>query len=487
MQKKAVVIGAGFSGLSAAAYLAKSGYQVTVIEKNSSIGGRARNFSSKDGFLFDMGPSWYWLPDVFENFFSDFGYKVEDFYELKRLDPSYRVFFDDKHFDMPANLSELKNLFDSIENGAGTKLDEFLAEAKFKYNVAINDLVLKPGLSLTEFFDIKFLTGSLKGDLLCSIRKHVKKFFTSPYLQTIMEFPVLFLGATAQNTPALYSFMNYADLGLGTWYPTGGMHKIVEAMQAICLEQGVQFVLNETVKKVDFNDKTLYKICSESNNYEADVFVASCDYEHFDQSVLPSTHSNYSSKYWDKRTMSPSSLIFYLGINKKIKNIEHHNLFFDKSFDVHAHEIYEEPQWPSEPLFYVSATSKTDNTAPPGMENLFILVPVAAGLEDNEETREYYYEKVLQRLEQHTQEKIKEHVIYKKSYAHKNFQEDYNAFKGNAYGLANTLQQTHMLKPSIKSKKFKNLFFTGQLTVPGPGVPPSIISGKVVAKEIAKT
>jgi phytoene desaturase len=486
MSKEAIVIGAGFSGLSTAAYLAKDGYKVKVLEKNSIVGGRARNFKTDEGFLFDMGPSWYWLPDVFEDFFADFGHKVSDFYELKRLDPSYRVFFKDEPVDVPAYLDDLKKMLEKYETGSGAKLDKFLKEAKFKYGVAVDDLVHKPGLSLLEFVDMNFVTGPFKGDLLCSIRKHIQKFFKDPKICTIMEFPVLFLGATAENTPALYSFMNYADLGLGTWYPMGGMNEIAQAMQKVCIEQGVEFEFDTTVNSVEFNDKTLYKLKTNKGDFAADYFVASCDYEHFDKSVLPKEKSNYSDKYWDSRTMSPSGLIFYLGVNKKVKNLLHHNLFFDESFDVHAEEIYENPQWPSKPLFYVSATSKTDDTAPEGMENLFILVPVASGLEDTEATREKYFKDIMQRLEEHTGEKIEEHIIYKRSYAHKNFKEDYNAFKGNAYGLANTLRQTHILKPSIKNKKVKNLFYTGQLTVPGPGVPPSIISGKVVAKELAK-
>ncbi len=486
MAKKTIVIGAGFSGLSTAAYLAKAGYKVSVIEKHSIVGGRARNFRTDEGFLFDMGPSWYWLPDVFENFFSDFGYQVKDFYELKRLDPSYRVFFDKEFVDIPAMLDEFKQMLEKYEKGSGTKLDKFLKEAKFKYGVAVEDLVHKPGLSLLEFLDINFVTGPFKGDLLCSIRKHIKKFFTNPQICTIMEFPVLFLGATAENTPALYSFMNYADIGLGTWYPMGGMNEIAKAMQKVCEKQGVEFIFDTTVKGVEINDKTLYKLNTDKGSYEADYFVASCDYEHFDKKILPEDKANYSRKYWDSRTMSPSGLIFYLGVSKKIKNLLHHNLFFDESFDVHAQEIYENPQWPSKPLFYVSVTSKTDNTAPEGMENLFILVPVASGLEDSQETRDKYFRDVMDRLEKHTGESIRNYIIYNKSYAHKDFKNDYNAFKGNAYGLANTLMQTHILKPSIKNKKLKNLFYTGQLTVPGPGVPPSIISGKVVAKELLK-
>lgn len=481
MKKKITVIGAGFAGLSSANFFAKDGHEVTVIEKNEMPGGRARKFSAQ-GFTFDMGPSWYWLPDVFEQFFAKFDKQVSDYYNLVRLDPSYRVYFGEQDYiDIPAPLNDFYKLCDSYEAGSGEKIAKFIEEAKYKYKVAVEDLVYKPGLSMMELLDWKFVEGYFKVDLLNPIRDHIKKFIKNERLQTILEFPVLFLGATPQNTPALYSFMNYADIGLGTWYPMGGMNEIAKAMETLAKSQGVNFMYQTSVTGFEKEAGHITRVKTDKETIDTDLVIASADYNHVDRELLTDKDANYSEKYWDSRTMSPSGLIFYLGVNKKINNLLHHNLFFDESFDVHAHEIYEEPIWPSKPLFYVSATSKTDpDTAPEGMENIFILVPVATGLEDNETTREKYFEDLMDRLEKHTGEEIRSHIIFKKSYAHKNFQADYNAYKGNAYGLANTLMQTHMLKPSIRNKKLKNLLYTGQLTVPGPGVPPSIISGEVV-------
>lgn len=487
MSAKAIVIGAGFSGISAASSLRQKGFDVQVLEKNSGLGGRARLFET-EGFVFDMGPSWYWMPDVFDNYFAKFGKKTSDYYELIRLDPSYKVVFgENDYWDIPADLNAFKQLLEKHEPGAGAQLDKFLAQAAYKYQVGINDLVYKPSRSLTEFIDHRLLLALFRMDVFTSIHKHVRRFFKHPKILQLMEFPILFLGALPRNTPALYSLMNYADIQLGTWYPKGGMHKIVEGMVKLAEELGVVFHPSQEVKELVVEQGNITKVVTQDRTYEADLVVAGADYHHVETKLLAAPYRSYTDKYWDSRTMAPSSLIFYLGLNTKLSHLLHHNLFFDVDFMRHAEEIYTRPQWPTEPLFYVSVTSKTDPTAAPeGCENVFILIPVAHNLEDNDAIREKYFDMVMTRLEKHTGQNIRQAIVYKRSYAHNDFKQDYHAFKGNAYGLANTLMQTAILKPSLKSKKVKNLFYTGQLTVPGPGVPPSLISGQVVADEIQK-
>lgn len=487
-RKTVLVIGSGFSGLSAASHLAKAGYSVTLLEKNSSPGGRAREFKTQ-GFTFDMGPSWYWMPDVFERYFNFFGHKVSDFYQLQRLDPSYRVVFEKNHIvDLPASFEELKALFDQHEPGAGKRLQTFMEQAAYKYEVGINDLVYKPGQSLFEFADLRLLYGLLKMDVFTSIHTHARRFFKNDKLLRLVEFPILFLGAVPQNTPALYSLMNYADMKLGTWYPIGGMHKIVEGMVKLARNLGVNIVYNAKVTSFNYSDNRISGVnTSDGKNYQADIVVAGADYHHIDRKVLSHEKSNYSEQYWDKRVMAPSSILYYLGVNKKIDKLLHHNLFFDANFNEHAKEIYTKPSWPSHPLFYASCTTKTDPSgAPEGMENLFLLIPVAPDLKDDDQIQEKYYHMIMERLEAHCGEPIRPNVIYKRAYSHRDFIQDYHSYKGNAYGLANTLLQTAILKPGIKNKRLKNLYYTGQLTVPGPGVPPSLISGKVVADEIIK-
>jgi len=488
MDKKPIVtiIGAGFAGLSAAAVLAKDGFEVIVIEKNEMAGGRARTWE-KDGFTFDMGPSWYWMPDVFENFYQLFGKTTADFYELERLNPSYRIYFGAKDtLDVPSTLEDLYKLFEEIEPNSSKNLDSFLAQAKYKYEVGMNEYVFKPSHSVMEYFDPRLAVSGIKLQLLGNMRKHVHKLFKNEKLRKLLEFPVLFLGATPQNTPALYSLMNYADLVLGTWYPIGGMHKIVSAMQNIAEEQGVKFIFNTEVTKIEVNRQVAEEIVTNKGTFKTDFVIGNADYHHIEQQLLPKANRKYDDKYWNSRTMAPSCLLFYIGLNKKLVNVLHHNLFFDENFDEHAKEIYTEAKWPAKPLFYACCPSVTDRSvAPEDCENLFFLIPIAPGLKDSETKREEYFNLLVKRFKDLTGNDISNSILFKRSYAMNDFIEDYHAFKGNAYGLANTLKQTAFLKPSMKSN-VTNFLYTGQLTVPGPGVPPAIISGQVVAKEIKK-
>jgi phytoene desaturase len=485
MSRSVIVIGSGFAGMSAASFMAKEGWQVTVIEKNNTPGGRARQLKDA-GFIFDMGPSFYWMPDVFERYFNQFGKKISDYYTLQRLDPSYRIYWEDGFTDIPAALAELKKVFESFEKGSGEKLDKFLKEAAYKYNTGINNLVYKPGLSIFEFLDWSVIKGVFRLDIIHSIKKHIQKHFHHVKLQQMMEFPVLFLGALPEDTPALYSLMNYADIIGGTWYPQSGMYSVVDAMYKLAMELGVQFRFEENVKEITVENGVAKKVITSKDSYEADVIISGADYHFTEKELLPVEYRSYSETYWQKRVMAPSCLLYYVGLNKKLKNIIHHSLFFDVPFDQHGKEIYKEPQWPTDPLFYLSVSSVTDPfAAPPGCENLVFLVPVAAGLEgDTEELREKYFQLLIKRTERHLREDVEKFIVYKKSYSVSDFVYDYNSFRGNAYGLANTLMQTAIFKPSCRSKKVKNLFYTGQLTVPGPGVPPSLISGEVVAKQV---
>jgi phytoene desaturase len=487
-RKKVIVIGSGFAGLSASVFMAKAGWDVTVLEKHSIPGGRARQWK-ENGFTFDMGPSWYWMPDVFERFFEKFGKKVSDYYRLQRLDPSYRIYWNQGYTDLPADYSECKALFESIESGAGHKLDLFMKEAAYKYDVGVKKLVFKPGQSLSEFMDIELIRGMFRLDVFSSIKSHIGKYFTDPRLRQMMEFPVLFLGALPENTPALYSLMNYADIKLGTWYPEGGMYSVVQAMHKLAEELNVSFRFSHNVTDLKVHENAVHKVvCDTGEEFGADVVIGGADYHFIETELLAPAFRSYSEKYWESRLMAPGSLLYYIGLDRKLTSILHHSLFFDVPFDTHAREIYETEQWPQNPLFYLSATSQTDPTvAPDGCENLVILIPVAAGLDgDTEELRMKYLETVLKRFASITGEDISNNIIYCKTFGHKDFINDYNAFKGNAYGLANTLMQTANLKPGCRSKKVKNLFYTGQLTVPGPGVPPSLISGEVVAGQVLK-
>lgn len=485
--KKVIVIGAGFAGLSAACHLAKAGARVTVLEKNSQPGGRGHAFGEAD-FTFDAGPSWYWMPDVFERFFAHFGKRVSDYYELVRLDPSYRVFWDDGPTDIPASPDALRALFEKLEPGAGARLDIFLKEAAYKYREGIGKLVYQPGLSPLEFVRIDVISALFRIQLLQSVRKHVRRFFSHPKLLQLVEFPILFLGALPENTPALYTLMNHADMVGGTWYPIGGMGKISEAMHALAVELGVEFRFDTEVREIVCDGRDVRSVRTDLGHFHADAVVSACDYHHTDQALLPSGHRSYTEKYWEARALAPSCLLYYVGVQGRVDGLQHHNLFFDAPFEMHARQLYADaPDWPEEPLLYVCAPTKTDaSVAPEDSENLFILIPVAPGMKDTDAIREKYFRIAIERVERRTGNRFADRIVYQKSYAHRDFVRDYHSYKGNAYGLANTLRQTAFLKPSLRSSKARNLFFAGQLTVPGPGVPPSLISGELAADQVQK-
>lgn len=485
--KKVVVIGSGFAGLSSAAYLAKNGFDVTLLEKNDQVGGRA-SIWQKDGFTFDMGPSWYWMPEVFENHFKYFGKKLSDYYQLQRLDPGYRINYkNNESIDVPANLEALKAEFEKREKGSAVQLEAFLKDAEYKYHTAMADYVNRISDSFTEFLEPKLIVKAFQLSLFSSLRKAVRKRFKNPQLVSLLEFPVLFLGSTPDKTPALYSMMNYADLVKGTWYPMGGMHSIVKGFAKLAEEQGVKILLNHEVTSINSSNSKVVSVTTNQGNFETDYLVSGADYRFTEQVLLQEKDRVYSHDYWEKRTMSPSSLLYYIGVNKQVPNLLHHTLFFDEDFEDHAKEIYDNPAWPKRPLFYMSASSKTDPTvAPEGCENLVLLIPLAPGLKDSEVEREKYFNIMMDRLEARVGMPIREHIVVKRSYAMNDFEKDYHSFKGNAYGLANTLMQTAFLKPKMKHSNLKNMLYTGQLTVPGPGVPPAIISGQMAANEIIR-
>ena len=485
MAKKVNIIGSGFSSLSAACYLAKEGYEVTVFEKNESLGGRASQYK-KDGFTFDMGPSWYWMPGVFERFFADFDKKPTDFYPLEKLNPAYSVFFgEDDVFTVGDTLEKICDSFESVEKGSSIVLKKFIERARKNYEIAIDDLVYNPGISPLELVSKKTIFNLHQ--FFSTISKDVRKVFKNPKLISIVEFPVLFLGAKPSDTPSFYSFMNYADFGLGTWHPKGGMYSVVGAMVTLATSLGVKFKVNASIDEIVVIHNKAVGLMVNEKCYFADTILSGADYHHT-ETLLPKKNRQYSEEYWAKKTFAPSSLLFYVGFDKKIKNVNHHNLFFDVNFEAHANAIYDNPKWPNEPLFYANFPSITDASfAPENKEAGFFLIPLAPDLEDSEELREKYFDKMLTRLEKLTKQNLRDAILFHESFCVKDFKERYNSYKGNAYGMANTLLQTAFLRPKLKSSAVQNLFFTGQLTVPGPGVPPALISGKLVAELIVKS
>ncbi|WP_298497324.1 NAD(P)/FAD-dependent oxidoreductase [uncultured Algibacter sp.] len=483
MKKTIAIIGSGFSALSASCYLRQYGYDVTIYEKNSTVGGRARQLK-KEGFTFDIGPSWYWMPDIFQKFFNDFNKKTSDYYSLDKLSPAYKIFFKDEVITIGDTLDKICSEFERIEEGSAKPLRKFIKKAATNYDIAINKVVLKPGLSPFELITPE--TATRVDQFFKTISGDVRKMFNNPKLISTLEFPVLFLGAKPSKTPSFYSFMNYADFGLGTWHPKGGMYEVIKAMKSLAESLGVKIYTNSPVEKINVKNKIVNSILVNGKEKEFDIVLSGADYHH-SETLLNQEYRQYSESYWSKKTFAPSSLLFYVGFDKKLKNINHHNLFFDTSFETHAEEIYDNPKWPKDPLFYANFPSVTDaSMAPKDSETGFFLIPIAPGIDDTEAIRSQYFDIIISRFEKLTDQDVRNNIIFKESFCVKDFIKEYNSYKGNAYGMANTLSQTAFLRPKLKSKKVKNLYFTGQLTVPGPGVPPALISGKLVAELITK-
>lgn len=482
-----IIVGSGFSGLATAALLAKDDFHVTVVEKNEQPGGRASVWK-EGGFTFDMGPSWYLMPDVFERYFAEFGKKPQDLMELVRLDPSYRVFFGHgDSLDISADLENNLTLFNSMEDNGAEKMRKYLDSAKHQYDVAMNEFIYKDYKHLTDFFNRKLVMEGAKLHIFDKLDHYAQRFFENPRIRKILEYNIVFLGGTPYNTPALYALMSHVDFNLGVWYPMGGIGKLVEAFYKLGESYGVEYIFNEEVKKIEVEEKTAKKIITNSNTYEADVFIVNADYAYAETQLLEKKNQTYPEKYWKGKAIAPSALLFFLGINGKVNNLRHHNLYFHPQWEKHFETIFKKLAWPKEPSYYVSCPSKTDSSvAPKDYENIFILVPVAPGLEDNEKVREKYYVQILEHLEGLVGESIRDRVVVKRTFAHKDFADRYNAYKGTALGFAHTLRQTAIFRPRHKSKKVKNLYYTGHYTHPGIGVPMVVISSQILSKVIGR-
>lgn len=489
MSKKAVIIGAGLGSLAASCFLAKKGYEVLVLEKNSSVGGRARVLKDK-GYTFDMGPSWYLMPDVFERFFANFGKKPQDYYQLKKLDPAYRIFFEkNKVVDISSDLKKNVELFDKHEKDGGKKFLDYLAMSKTQYDLSMESFVYRDYDSVFSVLKKDFFEKGRKLNLFGNVSSEVNKYFESDFLKKILMYNIVFLGGTPKNTPSLYSIMAHIDFNLGVWYPKGGLGSVVDGIFKLSKELRVQYKYDAEVSKIN-GDKNLKKanslVLSNGEIISADLIIANADYHHVEMNLIDEDFRTYDEPFWKKSTVAPSAFVAYLGINKKLKKLDHHNLFLGNDWEKYFDSIFENPEWPDKPTYYLCVPSKNDDSvAPKGKENVFITVPIASGLEDNPELRDKFFEKIIIDVEEVTGEKIFDNIEYKKFFSINDFRTDYNAYKGTALGLSHTLFQSAFFRPRMKSQKLNNLYYCGQYVHPGIGVPMALIVAEVLDSKLS--
>lgn len=477
---KVIIIGAGVGGLATAAFLARDGFDVTILEKNQTPGGRARTWE-KDGFLFDMGPSWYLMPEIFEHFFTQFDKKVEDFYNILRLNPSYRIFFRDEVLDISANLEETMALFERLEKNGADKLRKYLKQAQDKYEYLLKGLMYEDLAGIRAMFSPKLMAAGWKLSIFSNIDKLTKKYFSDERARKILQYTIVFLGGNPKNTPALYSMISHIDFNLGVWYPYGGIGKIVEAVHKLAVENGAELRFETEVTKIEIENKLAERVITTNEAFDADIVVSNADYPHSEIDFLEKRYQTYPKQYWEKKTIAPSAFVLYLGLNKKIENLTHHNVILDYDWVKHFEQIFENPSWPDEPAYYLCCPSKTDDSvAPSGGENIFVTIPISPGIADTPEIREAYFNKILTHMEKIVGENIRDSLVVKRIFSLNDFANDYNAYMGTAVGLTHTFRQSAFFRPRHKSKKVKNLYYSGAYTHPGIGVPMTLIAAEIV-------
>ena len=485
MRNKVVIVGAGFGGLAAAALLAKEHWDVLVLEKNEHIGGRARVWKEQ-GFSFDMGPTWYLMPEVFEDYFSLFSKKREDYYSLQLLNPSYRVFFGDgEQVNITPDLEETVRTFERFEAGGGRKLRKYLEQAAYKYDIIMKEFLYREYKSIFSLFNKRILLDGMRLSIFRNLDGLVSQQFSDHRAKKIIEYPMVFLGNSPWNAPALYSILSHVDLNLGAWYPYGGMGSVVDSLRQLGEGLGVQIETSKHVQKIETENGMVRRVVTSDDEYKCDVLLMNADYPYVEMELLEPVYRSYTAKYWENKVYAPSMFIVYLGLNKKIDALAHHNFYFADPWKDHFTSIFDTPSWPENPSYYVHCPTKTDTTvAPADHENVFILVPVATGLDDSDYRRQQFCERTVHHLERLTGEDIRDSVVVKKIFSHRDYEESYHAYQGTSSGLANTLLQTAFFRPAYRSRKVKNLYYTGHYTHPGVGVPMAFISSKIVSDRI---
>lgn len=487
MKQRALIIGAGLGGLATAALLAKDGYEVTVLERHDQVGGRARVFE-QGGFRFDMGPSWYLMPDVFEHFFGLFGKQVSDYLTLQKLEPSYRIkFADGEQVDFRADIEDTAEIFERWEPGAAAKFRTYIAQTEEQYRVALDGFVYKNYDSLLDFVTLKNLRDGRKLDVFRTMEASLKSWFKDERIRKVLAYQLVFLGSSPYSTPALYRLMNHVDFGMGVYYPMGGLHELPQAIWKLAQEHGATLQLQTEVAKIIVEKKRATGVqLADGSVLKADLVISNADGHWTDTQLLGGEHQVYSESWWDRRTLAPSAFILYLGVRGRVPELTHHNLIFSKDWKKNFAQIFDTPELPEMPSLYVCAPSVTDpSVAPKDHENLFVLVPIPPKIHLTEAELDSYEEEILKFIEQqYGISNLAERIVTRRRYTGEDFTHDYHSQGGTALGLAHNLGQTAVWRPNNVHPRVSGLYYVGAGTNPGIGMPMVLISAQLVRKRL---
>jgi phytoene desaturase len=485
--KKAVVIGAGVGGLALANILAKTGWKVSVYDRLPQAGGRMGELRAK-GFMFDTGPSWYLMPEVFQHYFELLGEDVSAHLDLIKLSPAYKVFYDyHKPITVTGSLKKDERTFDAIEAGAGQKLRDYVRTAERNYRAAMEHFLYNPFTRAGSLANRRVVAQlpALSQQLIRPLHSHVARYVRAQPLQQILEYPMVFLGASPWNAPALYHLMSFLDFKQGVYYPRGGMYRVVEALQRVGEKLGVAYHFNATATKIEVAGGRATAVQFGKKQVAADLVVSGADLHFTETALLPESARTYPQKYWKKRVAGPSALLLYLGIKGELPQLQHHNLFFVKDWKQNFADIFERKAWPENASIYVCKPSATDKSvAPKGHENVFVLVPLPADI-NHPEQLEAAADRYLTQLEKMANiPDLRERIVYKSMRGPADFAEMYNSWNGTALGMAHLLKQSAFWRPGARSKKVQNLLYVGGGVQPGIGVPMCLISAEVAYKQL---
>ena len=502
MSKTAVVIGGGIGGLATAALLAKAGMKVSLYEGRAAVGGRASVWE-QDGFKFDMGPSWYLMPDAFDQFFKLMGTTAAEQLNLVRLDPAYQTRnegYGDKLL-IRESVADNKALFEALEPGAGQKLQEYLDSAEDTYRLAVDKFLYTNFENAKPFTNAQVLSraGKFVSQLLVSLDSFVSKHVTEPRLKKILDFPAVFLGASPYSLPSMYHLMTHVDMNVGVFYPMGGFYTIIQAIERLAVEHGVQIHTNSPVTKilVDQSGRAA-GIEVGAAQVTADIVVANADLHHVETKLLEPKRQSLPAKWWDKKQPAPSGLLLFLGVKGSLPQLDHHSLLYTKDWQANFDMVFKKADGnskvPAPASIYICKPSATDSSvAPEGYENLFVLVPIAPDVAigaggingTGDVSLEAAADEIIAQIADWCEiPDLQERIVLRRTMGPADFAREFNAWSGTALGMAHTLGQSAFFRPKNVSSKVSGLYYVGHNAVPGIGLPMCLIGAELVYKRL---